>query len=72
MYNLRKLGVICGDHRRKIGYTQLKAAIDLGYTPENISAFECGRNDSVKIFLWYLEKADEEFIKKIKECKEWL
>ena len=55
MQDLKYIGAACKKERKKAGYTQLQVAIKLGYSPENISAFECGRNDNVTIFLWYLK-----------------
>ena len=51
----KRLGQICADHRKRIGYTQQQIADELGYSVYNISAFENGRNDSAKILFWYLE-----------------
>lgn len=54
MVNLIKLGQICKKHREQMGLYQYNVADDIGYSKENISSFECGRNDSAIIFLWYL------------------
>lgn len=54
MNDLKHIGKMCADARRKNGLTQLQVAYEIGYTSENISAFECGRNDNLRIFLWYL------------------
>lgn len=55
MYNLQQIGTFCAKERRRKGHTQLEVAFAVGFSPENISAFERGRNDNVTIFLWYLE-----------------
>ena len=55
MFNLRKLGRECKKARQDKGYTQLHVAFEVNYTPENVSAFECGRNDNLRIFLWYIQ-----------------
>lgn len=41
--------------RERAGLTQAQVAEILGFTPQNISAFEMGRNDSATILLWYIE-----------------
>lgn len=56
MESLKNIGKNCAKVRRSKGYTQLQVSFELGYSPENISAFECGRNDNTRIFLWYLDK----------------
>lgn len=52
--NLRTMGSRCKTYRVGQGYKQLDIARDTGYSIENISAFECGRNDNARILLWYL------------------
>lgn len=54
MTDLQKIGKLCKYFRRGIGKTQLNVGFDLNYSPESISSFECGHNDSIIIFLWYL------------------
>lgn len=54
MFELKNVGAVCKEERTKKGYTQLQVALDLNYSTENISAFECGRNDNLRIFAWYL------------------
>lgn len=51
---LYRLGVYCGDFRRSQGATQISVAVDTGYSVETISSFECGRNNNLTIFLWYV------------------
>lgn len=61
MYELKHIGQMCAKARREKGYTQLQVAFAVDYTPENVSAFENGRNDNMRIFLWYLEHCISEF-----------
>ena len=53
---LRELGRRCKQFRINRGYYQIDVAIDTGYSVENISSFETGRNDNARILLWYFEK----------------
>lgn len=53
--NLLELGQKCSQYRRFLGITQQKVADEIGVSRKTISDFEWGRNDSVKIFLWYLK-----------------
>lgn len=53
------IGRNCKKYREKIGYTQRQVADELGYSVENISAFENGRNSNMHIFSWYLKKGME-------------
>lgn len=48
-----EIGRYCKKYRRKHGYYQSDVAADTGYSVENISAFETGRNDNARILLWY-------------------
>ena len=69
MLTLRKIGKICQRFRREQGYNQTRVAADTGYTAENISAFENGRNDNGKILMWYvLHGMSAEYIR---ECIEY-
>lgn len=52
---LKDVGKRCKDFRVSQGLLQVDVAIDTGYSSENISAFECGRNDNLLILLWYFE-----------------
>ena len=56
MLNLKYIGQKCQIYRQSMGYRQCEVARDTGYSIENISAFENGRNDNLIIFLWYLDK----------------
>ena len=53
---LKQVGLMCKTYRRAIGFLQRDVAADTGYSVENISAFERGRNDNLEILLWYLSK----------------
>lgn len=52
---LREIGQLCKQFRIDIGYYQTDVAEETGYSSENISAFETGRNDNARILLWYFE-----------------
>ena len=50
-------GEMCRKYRQEVlNATQEDVAQDLGYTQENISAFENGRNSNNIIFMWYLKQ----------------
>lgn len=50
------IGRCCQEFRvYHLGKTQQDVATDCGYTRENISRFEHGRNDNNIIFLWYVK-----------------
>ena len=51
--SLCDMGQRCKEFRAKHGYYQRDVARDTGYSVENISAFETGRNDNARILLWY-------------------
>ena len=75
MVYLKQIGKVCAEVRRAKRYTQLQVSFEIGYAPENVSAFECGRNDNLRIFLWYLENCItpatyREFLNKISETGE--
>ena len=49
------VGLNCQEYRRKnTSYTQVDVAKELGYSVENISAFENSRNDNLRILMWYI------------------
>lgn len=50
------IGKICKEYRMSLGYLQSDVSRDTGYSIENISKFENGNNNNLKIFLWYLRK----------------
>lgn len=52
--SLKEIGNKCRCFRREQGITQNKVAEDTGYSCENISSFENGRNDNSRILLWYM------------------
>ncbi len=51
--SLREVGQRCKQFRIERGYYQMDVAVETGYSVENISAFETGRNDNARILLWY-------------------
>lgn len=54
--SLREMGKRCKKFRVDRGYYQTDVAAGTGYSVENISSFETGRNDNARILLWYLER----------------
>lgn len=48
------IGKRCKEFRRRQGITQLRVSQDTSYSIENISKFETGRNDNMRILLWYI------------------
>lgn len=54
LIDLRELGLKCQKFRVARGYYQSHVAAETGYTTENVSAFETGRNDNARILLWYI------------------
>lgn len=52
--DLKNLGAKCKEYRLSMGILQIHVAEETGYSLENISAFETGRNDNARILLWYL------------------
>lgn len=53
--SLSEMGRRCKQFRVERGYRQIDVAVDTGYSIENISSFETGRNDNGIILLWYFE-----------------
>ena len=51
--SLREIGRRCKQYRVEHGYYQADVAEETGYSIENISSFETGRNDNARILLWY-------------------
>ena len=51
--SLREVGKRCKQFRVEHGFFQTDVAADTGYSVENISSFETGRNDNARILLWY-------------------
>ena len=56
MQSLSLIGKACKDFRVSLGILQSEVAHDTGYSIENVSKFENGNNNNMKIFLWYLQK----------------
>lgn len=50
------IGRECAEFRISIHRTQKDVARDLGYSYQEISAFEQGRINSIHILFWYIEK----------------
>lgn len=53
MISLKEIGQKCKKYRINKGYYQNNVASDTGYSVENVSSFENGRNDNARILLWY-------------------
>lgn len=51
--SLKDVGRRCKQFRVDRGYYQMDVATETGYSVENVSAFETGRNDNARILLWY-------------------
>lgn len=51
--SLREVGQRCKKYRIEHGFYQADVAKETGYSVENISSFETGRNDNARILLWY-------------------
>ena len=58
----RDLGATCRRFRKSIDKKLSDVARDTGYTLQNISAFERGQNNNMKIDLWYVERGLNYFI----------
>lgn len=56
MQNLSLIGKKCKEFRISIGLLQSDVAADTGYSIENVSKFENGNNNNLKIFMWYVQK----------------
>lgn len=54
--SLKEVGRRCKKFRIEQGYCQFNVAAETGYSVENISAFETGRNDNARILLWYFSR----------------
>ena len=53
--DLKTIGTNCKAFREKIGYLQSDVAKQTGYSKENVSAFENGRNNNATIYNWYVQ-----------------
>lgn len=51
---LHYIGQQCRTLRKKLGLKQSDVAVEIGCSKENISAFECGRNNNALILAWYI------------------
>ena len=51
---LHHIGQRCKAIREKLGLKQSDVAVEIGCSKENISAFECGRNNNAIILAWYI------------------
>lgn len=71
--NMVVIGGVCKAFRMSLGVKQIEVAYELGYSLENISSFENGRNDNYRIFMWYLSKGltYEKLIRLSEEWGEW-
>lgn len=56
MFDLKEIGLRCKLFRIEHGYTQEQIAREIGYSKENVSAFECGRNNNCRILMWYVAR----------------
>lgn len=55
--NMVYIGGKCRQYRKRVLKTDLReVANSVGYSRENVSAFESGRNANSLILLWYLSK----------------
>lgn len=71
--SLREMGQRCKKYRVDHRYYQSDVAEETGYSVENISSFETGRNDNARILLWYLShgmQCEHLFGKGVKHDKE--
>ena len=50
------IGRLCANYRKKINEKQQTVALETGYSIENVSAFENGRNNNAKIYNWYIKR----------------
>ena len=57
MITMEYIGARCRRFRKSVLKTELQEVANItGYSRENVSAFESGRNDNSLILLWYLSK----------------
>ena len=68
-FNLKKIGAICKESRKRNEKTQYDVAEAVGVTQQCVSMFENGYNSSFKLLAYYLtvfvEDSEEEMIKNI-------
>lgn len=60
---LATLGEYCAITRIKNRIPQYEVALEIGCTPQNISSFERGNNNSALILLWYIKHGLMETLK---------
>lgn len=60
---LKEIGKRCKEHRERLGKYQYDVANDTGYSKENVSAFETGRNNNAVILSWYAERGVFEYLR---------
>ena len=66
MIDMKSVGAFCKAHRENLGLLQRDVANDTGYSIENISSFETGRNDNARIMLWYVaHDLDREYVRSL-------
>lgn len=66
MIDMKDVGARCKALRENIGLLQKDVAQDTGYSTENISSFETGRNDNARIMLWYVAHGlDRDYIRSL-------
>lgn len=52
----KKISRICSKARKELGVSQYYIAEHLSITQQNVSNFECGRNFSSRLFLFYISE----------------
>lgn len=66
MIDMKDVGARCKALRLDLELLQSDVARDIGYSAENISSFETGRNDNARIMLWYVAHGlDREYIRSL-------
>jgi DNA-binding XRE family transcriptional regulator len=51
---LKKLGTLCAEYRKRIGVTQTEVGKELGVSDKGVSHFENGRSTNLKYLCWYI------------------
>lgn len=54
MESIKDIAIMCKAHRRRLKVKQATVALETGYSPKTISAFECGKLNNAKILMWYI------------------
>ena len=66
MIDMKDVGAHCKALRQNLQLLQSDVARDTGYSVENISSFETGRNDNARIMLWYVARGlDKEYVRSL-------